>query len=80
MHGRIKVKTSWEQQEVKRKEREGKLQLYVSATQAALHKREVGQLDREALGITSQILALNPDFATLWNLRREIFLQLRTSR
>ncbi|XP_075425149.1 geranylgeranyl transferase type-2 subunit alpha isoform X2 [Ascaphus truei] len=79
MHGRIKVKTSWEQQEVKRKEREGKLQLYVSATQAALHKREVGQLDREALGITSQILALNPDFATLWNLRREIFLQLRTS-
>ncbi|KAE8633377.1 hypothetical protein XENTR_v10001867 [Xenopus tropicalis] len=80
MHGRIKVKTTLEQQEAKRKEREKKLQLYVSATQAALHKRETGQLDKEALDLTAQILALNPDFASLWNLRREVFLQLQTDR
>ncbi|XP_053558352.1 geranylgeranyl transferase type-2 subunit alpha isoform X2 [Bombina bombina] len=80
MHGRVKIKTSLEQQEVKRKEREKKLQLYLSATQTALHKREAGELDKEALDLTGQILALNPDFASLWNLRREIFLHLRDNR
>ncbi|XP_063769735.1 geranylgeranyl transferase type-2 subunit alpha [Pseudophryne corroboree] len=76
MHGRVKVKTSLEQQEVKRKEREKKLQLYVSVTQAVLHKREIGELDKEALELTTQILSLNPDFASLWNIRREVFLAL----
>lgn len=80
MHGRVKVKTTLEQQEAKRKEREKKLELYVSATQAALNKREAGQLDKEALELTAQILALNPDFASLWNLRREVFLALGTER
>ncbi|XP_072006855.1 geranylgeranyl transferase type-2 subunit alpha [Engystomops pustulosus] len=80
MHGRIKVKTTLEQQEAKRKEREKKLQLYVGATQAAFNKRKVGELDKEALEITAQILALNPDFASLWNLRREVFLALGTDR
>ncbi|KAM4808231.1 geranylgeranyl transferase type-2 subunit alpha [Rhinophrynus dorsalis] len=80
MHGRVKVKTTLEQQEAKRKEKEKKLQLYVSVTKEALHKREVGQLDKEALDLTAQILALNPDFASLWNLRREVFLQLRDNR
>ncbi|CAJ0965003.1 unnamed protein product [Ranitomeya imitator] len=114
LHGRIKVKTTLEQQEAKRKERERKLQLYVSATQAAFNKpiagfngaayeiltrprrnrskflmvgtypdsqlRKGGQLDKEALEITAQILALNPDFASLWNLRREVFLALGSDR
>ncbi|KAM3940259.1 geranylgeranyl transferase type-2 subunit alpha isoform 2-T2 [Leptodactylus fuscus] len=80
MHGRIKVKTTLEQQEAKRKEREKKLELYVGATQAALSKRKAGQLDKEALEITAQILALNPDFASLWNLRREVFLALGADR
>ncbi|XP_053323849.1 geranylgeranyl transferase type-2 subunit alpha [Spea bombifrons] len=80
MHGRIKTKTSLEQQEAKRKEREKKLQLYVSATQAALSKRDAGELDKEALELTAQILTLNPDFASLWNLRREAFLQFAENR
>jgi geranylgeranyl transferase type-2 subunit alpha len=37
-HGRIKVKTTAEQQEAKRKEREKKLQLYNTGTQAAFKK------------------------------------------
>lgn len=37
-HGRIKVKTTAEQQEAKRKEREKKLQLYNAGTQAAFKK------------------------------------------
>ncbi|CAH2294399.1 geranylgeranyl transferase type-2 subunit alpha [Pelobates cultripes] len=74
MHGRVKVKSTAEQQVAKQKEREKKLNLYTSATQAALRKRDAGELDNEALEVTAQILTLNPDFASLWNLRREVFL------
>ncbi|XP_063313228.1 geranylgeranyl transferase type-2 subunit alpha [Pelobates fuscus] len=80
MHGRVKVKSTAEQQEAKRKEREKKLNLYTSATQAALRKRDGGELDNEALEVTAQILTLNPDFASLWNLRREVFLHSGKSR
>ncbi|KAM8960600.1 geranylgeranyl transferase type-2 subunit alpha [Pelodytes ibericus] len=79
-HGRVKTKTTLEQQEAKRKEREKKLNLYVSATQTALRKRDVGELDTEALELTAQILTLNPDFASLWNLRREVYLHFQTNR
>uniref|UniRef100_A0A8C5LJW8 Geranylgeranyl transferase type-2 subunit alpha n=1 Tax=Leptobrachium leishanense TaxID=445787 RepID=A0A8C5LJW8_9ANUR len=79
-HGRVKVKSTLEQQEAKRKEREKKLILYSNATQAALRKRDAGELDEEALDMTAQILTLNPDFASLWNLRREVFLHLGATR
>ncbi|KAK9398275.1 geranylgeranyl transferase type-2 subunit alpha [Crotalus adamanteus] len=36
----------------------------------------MGQLDKEALELTNQVLSANPDFATLWNFRREIVLRL----
>ncbi|XP_060587965.1 geranylgeranyl transferase type-2 subunit alpha-like [Ruditapes philippinarum] len=39
MHGRVKVKTTAEQQEAKRKEREKKLKLYTGATQMIFSKR-----------------------------------------
>ncbi|KAJ7313167.1 hypothetical protein JRQ81_004441 [Phrynocephalus forsythii] len=76
MHGRLKVKTTEEQAEAKRLEREKKLSQYVTATKAIFEKRKTGQLDKEALDLTSQVLGANPDFATLWNFRREIFLHL----
>ncbi|XP_074975040.1 geranylgeranyl transferase type-2 subunit alpha isoform X2 [Caretta caretta] len=76
MHGRLKVKTTEEQAEAKRLEREKKLRQYVAATTAIFEKRKMGQLDKEALELTNQILGVNPDFATLWNFRREIILRL----
>ncbi|XP_024079881.1 geranylgeranyl transferase type-2 subunit alpha-like [Terrapene carolina triunguis] len=76
MHGRLKVKTTEEQAEAKRLEREKKLRQYVAATTAIFEKRKTGQLDKEALELTNQILGVNPDFATLWNFRREILLRL----
>lgn len=80
MHGRLKVKTSEEQAEAKRLEREQKLKLYQSATQAVFQKRQAGELDESVLELTSQILGANPDFATLWNCRREVLQQLEAQK
>uniref|UniRef100_A0A8D0CY05 Geranylgeranyl transferase type-2 subunit alpha n=1 Tax=Sander lucioperca TaxID=283035 RepID=A0A8D0CY05_SANLU len=43
-------------------------------------KRKEGICDDEALQITQQLLSSNPDFATLWNYRREILMHLETVR
>uniref|UniRef100_A0A3Q2GAD5 Geranylgeranyl transferase type-2 subunit alpha n=1 Tax=Cyprinodon variegatus TaxID=28743 RepID=A0A3Q2GAD5_CYPVA len=77
-HGRVKVKTTAQQEEEKRKEREKKLQIYVAARDACFTKRKDGVFDDEALQLTQQLLSSNPDFATLWNYRREILLHLET--
>ncbi|KAF0877915.1 TGM1 glutamyltransferase, partial [Crocuta crocuta] len=79
-HGRLKVKTSEEQAEAKRLEREQKLKLYQSATQTVFQKRQAGELDESVLELTSQILGANPDFATLWNCRREVLQQLEAQK
>uniref|UniRef100_A0A3Q2GAD0 Geranylgeranyl transferase type-2 subunit alpha n=1 Tax=Cyprinodon variegatus TaxID=28743 RepID=A0A3Q2GAD0_CYPVA len=62
------------------KEREKKLQIYVAARDACFTKRKDGVFDDEALQLTQQLLSSNPDFATLWNYRREILLHLETVR
>lgn len=78
MHGRVKVKSTAQQEEEKRKEREKKLKVYLTVRDAIFKKRSNSELDEEALQLTQQLLASNPDFATLWNYRREIFLHLET--
>ncbi|XP_024114892.1 geranylgeranyl transferase type-2 subunit alpha [Oryzias melastigma] len=80
MHGRVKVKTTAQQEEEKRKEREKKLKIYVAARDACFSKRKEGVFDDEALQLTQQLLSSNPDFATLWNYRREILMHLETIR
>ncbi|XP_076839779.1 geranylgeranyl transferase type-2 subunit alpha [Brachyhypopomus gauderio] len=78
MHGRVKVKSTAQQEEEKRKEREKKLKVYLSVRDAVFNKKSNGVLDEEALQLTQQLLSSNPDFATLWNFRREILLHLET--
>ncbi|XP_041704832.1 geranylgeranyl transferase type-2 subunit alpha [Coregonus clupeaformis] len=80
MHGRIKLKSTAQQEEEKRNEREKKLKIYVAARDAIFTKRMEGMFDDEALQLTQQLLSSNPDFATLWNYRREILLHLETVR
>ncbi|KAA0706755.1 Geranylgeranyl transferase type-2 subunit alpha [Triplophysa tibetana] len=79
-HGRVKVKSTIQQEEEKRKEREKKLKVFVSARDAVFKKRSAGENDEEALQLTQQLLSSNPDFATLWNYRREILMHLETLR
>lgn len=78
MHGRVKIKTTAQQEEEKRKEREKKLKIYVAARDACFSKRSEGVWDDEALQLTQQLLSSNPDFATLWNYRREILMHMET--
>uniref|UniRef100_A0A8C2DK42 Geranylgeranyl transferase type-2 subunit alpha n=1 Tax=Cyprinus carpio TaxID=7962 RepID=A0A8C2DK42_CYPCA len=79
-HGRVKIKSTAQQEEEKRKEKEKKLKAFVSARDAVLKKRSAGEHDEEALQLTRQLLSSNPDFATLWNYRREVLLHLETLR
>ncbi|XP_039602288.1 geranylgeranyl transferase type-2 subunit alpha [Polypterus senegalus] len=80
MHGRIKLKTTEEQAEQKQKERLKKLHFYETTRSACFAKRKAGILDEEGLILSGQLLAANPDFATLWNFRREIFLHLKEEK
>ncbi|XP_022690373.1 geranylgeranyl transferase type-2 subunit alpha-like [Varroa jacobsoni] len=76
-HGRVKVKTTAQQEAEKELERQKKLALYKAATEKIFQKRASSEYDEEILQITSQILQNNPDDATLWNIRRETFEQMK---
>lgn len=80
MHGRVKVRTTAEQAEVKRKEKEKKLQAYNDALEKIFEKRNNQVLDEEGLQLSAEVLLANPDFYTLWNFRKDIFLSFKESR
>ncbi|ALC46973.1 CG12007 [Drosophila busckii] len=71
MHGRVKVRTTEEERERKKKEQALKVRAYRAAMTKILKKRSAGELDDELLLLTVQILLRNPDISTLWNIRRE---------
>ncbi|XP_017010027.2 geranylgeranyl transferase type-2 subunit alpha [Drosophila takahashii] len=74
MHGRVKVRTTEEERERKKKEQALKVRAYRAAMGRIQKKREAGELDNEMLTLTVQILQRNPDVSTLWNIRRECVL------
>jgi len=74
MHGRLRVKTTAQQEAEKAVERQKKLAKYNAGTQLLFKKRGERVYDEETALQLSQILAVNPDFYTLWNYRRQIFL------
>lgn len=75
MHGRVKVRTTEEERERKRKEQALKVRAYRAAMGKIQAKRAAGELDNEMLSLTVQILQRNPDVSTLWNIRRECVLE-----
>ncbi|XP_034488078.1 geranylgeranyl transferase type-2 subunit alpha [Drosophila innubila] len=75
MHGRVKVRTTEEERERKKKEQVLKMRAYRAAMARIQRKRSAGELDDELLGLTVQVLQRNPDISTLWNIRRECVLK-----
>lgn len=77
MHGRLKVKTSKEHEEERKiKERE-KAFLFENLKNRLFDLRpqiEVVEDHEEILKLTTELLLINPDFYTVWNIRRETLL------
>ncbi|CAD5116672.1 DgyrCDS5538 [Dimorphilus gyrociliatus] len=71
MHGVLKVRTTAEQQEAKRIEREKKLKKLDSIKAKIFEKKKNNEFDEEILELTGGILSSIPDFLTLWNYRRK---------
>ena len=39
-----------------------------------------GDKDNELMALTEKLLGANPDFYTMWNIRKELFLSFKESR
>lgn len=70
MHGRLKVRTTEEQEQRKRLEREKKLKAYQHGMSECLSRVKNCQYDMVGLKISEEILSNNGDIQTLWNLRK----------
>ncbi|KAI4486945.1 hypothetical protein M0802_012202 [Mischocyttarus mexicanus] len=73
MHGRVKVRTTAEQEEIQKKQKAKKLAEYKVAMAKIFKKREENMLDDDILFLTEKVLLENSDIHTLWNIRREAF-------
>lgn len=76
MHGRLKVRTSAEEAIRKKKEQDLKAKAYRNGTDKIKALRHKEQAEEPLLELTWKILSVNPDVATLWNIRRECILSL----
>ena len=76
MHGRLKVRSTEEQEERKRVEREKKLKLYKYAMSECIKRIASKEFEPADTGLkmSEDILAANPDIHSLWNFRKSILL------
>jgi geranylgeranyl transferase type-2 subunit alpha len=74
MHGRLKVRTSEEQAERKRLEREKKLQMYKHAMTECQKRISAKEHDQIGMKISEDLLSSNGDLQTLWNYRKNTIL------
>lgn len=72
MHGRLKVRTTAEQELRKKLEREKKLELYKLAMSACLDRIKTNNYDLSGIKLSEDILASNGEVQTLWNFRKNI--------
>lgn len=72
MHGRLKVKTTAQQEAERRAAKNEKAQAYQAAMSAILDRRDAGCRDDKQLKMTAGILMANPDVTVLWNIRKDV--------
>ena len=87
MHGRLKVKTTAQQEAERKAQREEKLKTYETAMAAIFEHREMFKnasqneemkeednirIQKTLMKMTSGVLMANPDISTLWNIRKEV--------
>ena len=72
MHGRVKkgVQPTAEEAATKR----AQVAKYITAKDLFLHRRQQHLVDDKTKDLTAKLIELNPDFYSLWNLRKEIAL------
>ncbi|PSN29783.1 Geranylgeranyl transferase type-2 subunit alpha, partial [Blattella germanica] len=78
-HGRVKTKTSAEEQAAKKKVKDKKAKVYRANLDKLFAKvlilRLAGDYDDEIISISGELLLVNPDITTVWNIRREALLK-----
>ena len=72
MHGRVKASVQPSSQELAAKR--AQLGKYVAAKDLFLSRRSAGSTEARTSELTAKLVELNPDFYTLWALRKETLL------
>ena len=80
MHGRLKVKTTAQQEAERKAERAEKVKSYTKAMTGILDRRDQGCQDEMQLKMTGMVLMGNPDISTLWNIRKEVLLHFQEQK
>ena len=88
MHGRLKIKTTAQQEAERKAQRQEKLQTYQTAIEAIFANRKAIKADtnpeqkdiliKTQMKLTSGVLMANPDISTLWNIRKQILNDILT--
>ncbi|KAK8858834.1 hypothetical protein IAR55_003064 [Kwoniella newhampshirensis] len=76
MHGVKRLRLTPQAAETKRLKELSKIESYLAIEQDVLSRKRVKDYSDEALGRTTRLLDLNPEFYTIWNYRRTILLSL----
>ncbi|XP_023245140.1 geranylgeranyl transferase type-2 subunit alpha [Copidosoma floridanum] len=79
MHGRVKVRTTAEQEKIRELEKQKKAAEFRKGVDFVFQKRKNQEWDDEIFLLTEKLLVRYPDVYTLWNVRREGFLNNKWS-
>lgn len=80
MHGRLKIKTTAQQDAERKERRNEEMKIYQGAMKAIFTKRQENSHTEEDLKLllktTAAVLMSNPDISTLWNIRKEAVMTM----
>jgi geranylgeranyl transferase type-2 subunit alpha len=80
MHGRLKVRSTAEQEEQRKLERQKKLAGYKALVARCLAKNQNNDVDDESLRLSEEILYGNPDVLTLWSIRKKTLVKYENEK